>query len=124
MAAPLEPVPLARAITEQAYKAGASLVTTLYADHAATLARFAHAADDAFDAAAGWLYAGMAEAFREGAARLATSSDDPSLLAGQDPNRVSPANRARSKTYLPALDLIAGFATNWMIGSARSTSTA
>ncbi len=32
MTAPLDAVPLARRITEQAYRAGASLVTTLYTD--------------------------------------------------------------------------------------------
>ncbi|WP_336490567.1 aminopeptidase [Methylobacterium nigriterrae] len=120
MTAPLDALPLSRAITEQAYRAGASLVTTLYADDAATLARFAHAPDAAFDTAAGWLYGGMAEAFRGGAARLAISGDDPSLLAGQDSDRVARANRARSKAYVPALELIANFATNWTIVSAAT----
>ena len=118
--APLETVPLARAITEQAYKAGASLVTTFYADDAATLARFAYAPDEAFDTAPGWLYAGMAEAYRNGAARLAIAGDDPSLLAGQDSVKVARANRARSQAYVPALELIANFATNWTIVSAAT----
>ena len=89
MTAPLEAAPLARAITTEAYKAGASLVTTFYSDDAATLARFAHAPEDAFDTAAGWLYSGMADAFRNGAARLAIAGDDPSLLAGQDAQKVA-----------------------------------
>ena len=88
MTAPLETVPLARAITEEAYKAGASLVTTFYADDAGTLARFAYAPDEAFDTAAGWLYTGMAEAYRNGAARLAIElavddvNADRTVLAG------------------------------------------
>ncbi|MGU3360934.1 aminopeptidase [Methylobacterium sp. M6A4_1b] len=118
--APLETVPLARLITEQAYKAGASLVTTFYADDAATLARFAYAPDAAFDTAAGWLYSSMAEAYRNGAARLAIAGDDPSLLAGQDSAKVARANRARSKAYVPALELIANFSTNWTIVSAAT----
>ena len=120
MTAPLDAVPLARRITEHAYRAGASLVTTLFTDEAATLARFAHAPAEAFDQAPGWLYDGMAAAFRSGAARLAIAGDDPSLLAGQDPDKVSRANRARSAAYRPALDLIAGFATNWTIVSAAT----
>ena len=120
LTAPLDAVPLARAITEEAYRAGASLVTTLYGDDAATLARFAHAPDAAFETAAGWLYAGMADAYRDGAARLAISGDDPSLLAGQDPDKVARANRSRSKAYVPALEMIAGFATNWTIVSAAT----
>ena len=55
MTAPLEAVPLARRITEQAYRAGASLVTTLYTDDEATLMRYRFAPDAAFDRAAGWL---------------------------------------------------------------------
>ena len=120
MTAPLEAAPLARAITTEAYKAGASLVTMLYADDTAALARFAHAPDDAFDVAPAWLYDGMAAAFRGGAARLAIAGDDPSLLAGQDADKVARANRARSKAYRPALDVIAGFDINWTIVSAAT----
>ncbi|MEH3144528.1 MAG: aminopeptidase [Methylobacterium frigidaeris] len=120
MTAPIEAMGLARRITAEAYRAGASLVTTLVGDDASTLARFAHAPDDAFDVAAGWLYEGMAKAFRNGAARLAIAGDDPSLLAGQDTEKVARANRARSRAYMPALELIANFSTNWTIVSAAT----
>jgi aminopeptidase len=120
MTAPLDAAPLARAITTEAYRAGASLVTTLYSDDHSTLARFAHAPEDAFDTASGWLYEGMAAAFSRGAARLAIAGDDPSLLAGQNADHVSRANRARSIAYRPALDLIVGFAINWSIVSAAT----
>jgi len=113
--APLDAVPLVRRITEHAYRAGASLVTTLLSDDASTLARFEHAPDAAFDVAAGWLYDGMATAYRGGAARLAIAGENPSLLAGQDPARVARANRARSVAYRPALELITGFGINWTI---------
>ena len=68
-------------------------MTTLVTDETAALMRFAHARDGAFDTAPAWLYDGMAAAFRGGAARLAIAGDDPSLLAGQDAERVSRANR-------------------------------
>lgn len=115
--APLDAVPLVRRITEHAYRAGASLVTTFLNDDAAALARFAHAPDAAFDTAPGWLFDGMAAAFRGGAARLAIAGENPSLLAGQDPARVARANRARSVAYRPALELITGFGINWTIAS-------
>jgi aminopeptidase len=117
MTAPLEALPLARRITEHAYKAGASLVTTLFSDEAATLMRFRHAPDDSFDRATAWLFEGMAAAFRSGAARLAIVGEDPALLAKEDPDKVARANKARSKAYLPALELIAGFDINWTIAS-------
>jgi aminopeptidase len=118
--APLEAVPLARRITEHAYRAGASLVTTFYSDEEATLMRYRHGRRESFDTASAWLFEGMAAAYRNGAARLAIVGEDPSLLAGEDPDKVSRANRARSQAYMPALNLIAGFDINWTIVSAAT----
>ncbi len=115
LTAPLQAVPLVRRITEHAYKAGASQVTTLLTDDAATLSRFQHAPDDAFDYAPAWLFEGMASAYRAGAARMAIGGENPALLSGQDPDRVARANRARSVAYRPALELITNFAINWSI---------
>lgn len=115
MTAPLESAPLVRLITEHAYKAGASLVTALYSDEATTLARFAHAPDAAFDYAPAWLFEGMAAAYRNGAARLAIGGENPALLAGQDPEKVSRSNKARSIAYRPAMELITSFDINWSI---------
>ena len=117
LTAPLDAAPLVRRITEHAYRAGASLVTPIYSDDEAVLARFRFAPDESFDAAPGWLFDGMAAAYRRGAARLAVVGDDPALLASQDPDKVARANRARSQAYVPALELIAGFAINWTIVS-------
>src|SRR5690606_36600270 len=82
-----------------------------------TLARYRHAKDLGFDRAAGWLYAGMAEAYRNNAARLAVSGDNPMMLAAEEPDKVTRANRANSAAYRPALELITGFDINWNIGS-------
>lgn len=118
--APLDAVPLVRRITEHAYRAGASLVTTVYADDETTLARYRFAPEDSFDAAPGWLFNGMAEAFRGGAARLAIAGENPALLAGQDPAKLARANKARSMAYRPALELITGFAINWCVIAAAT----
>lgn len=118
--APLEALALVRRITEHAYKAGASLVTTFFSDEEATLMRYRHSREEGFDTASAWLYEGMAAAYKNGAARLAVVGEDPSLLAKEDPDKVSRANRARSKAYMPALSLIAGFDINWTIVSAAT----
>jgi aminopeptidase len=117
LTAPLDAVPLVRRITEHAYKAGASLVTTLLSDEQAALARYQYAPTEAFDYAPAWLFKGMADAYSNGAARLAIGGDNPALLAGQDPDKVSRANRARSVAYRPALELITNFDINWSIVS-------
>jgi len=120
MTAPLDAVPLARRITEQAYRAGASLVTTLYSDDEATLMRYRYAPDEAFDRAAGWLYDGMGAAYRGGAARLAITGASPLLLSNEDPAKVGRANQAVSKAYRPALELITRHEINWTIVAAAT----
>ncbi len=92
----------------------------MYADDVTTKARYEHAQDEAFDVAPSWLFGGMAEAFKGGAARLAIAGEDPSLLAGQDPKKLSRANKARSLAYRPALELITGFAINWCVIAAAT----
>ncbi len=120
MTATLDTLPLVRRITEQAYMAGATLVTTLLADEDATLLRYRCASNDTFDYAAGWLYEGMAKAFRNGAARLAVAGGNPSLLSKEDPEKVGRANRAVSKAYRPALELITRHDINWTIVAAAT----
>ena len=113
--APLDAAPLVRRITEHAYKAGASLVTCFFTDEAAKLARFRYAPDAAFDTAATWLADGIASAFRNNAARLAITGEDPALLSGEDPERIARANRANSIANQASLGLITNFAINWNI---------
>ncbi|MFZ0746728.1 MAG: aminopeptidase [Terracidiphilus sp.] len=115
MTASLDALPLARRITEQAYRAGASLVTTLYSDDEAALMRYRFAPDESFDHAAKWLYDGMGAAFKSGAARLAIAGGNPTLLSNEDATKVGRANRAVSQAYRPALELITRHEINWTI---------
>jgi aminopeptidase len=115
LTAPSVALPLVRRIAEHAYKAGAGLVTPILSDEAITLARYRFAPDDSFDRAAGWLYEGMAKAFGANTARLAIVGDNPMLLAGEDPAKVSRASKANSIAYQPALEKIVNFETNWNI---------
>jgi len=115
MTASIDALPLARRITEHAYRAGASLVTTLYTDDATALMRYRLAPNESFDRAPNWLYEGMAAAFKSGAARLAITGADPLLLSNEDPEKVGRANRAVSIGYRPALELITRHEINWTI---------
>jgi aminopeptidase len=103
--ASLEALPLVRRITEHAYRAGASLVTTFFSDDEATLARFRYAS---------------AQAFRNNAARMAIAGTNPALLAKEDPEKVGRANRAASKASRPAMELITRHAINWTIVAAAT----
>jgi aminopeptidase len=115
LTAPSAALPLVRKIAEHAYKAGAGLVMPFFSDEEITLARYRFAPDASFDRAANWLYDGMAKAFSANTARLAIVGDNPMLLSGQDPAKVSRANKSNSMAYQPALEKIAGFDINWNI---------
>ena len=115
LTSPTSALPLARKITEYAYKAGAGLVTTIFADEEMTLARYRYGHDLSFDRAPGWLYDGLARAFDDNTARLAISGDNPMLLGSEDPEKVGRANRALSKAYRPALTKIVAHEINWSI---------
>src|SRR5580700_65034 len=115
MTASLDSLALARRITEHAYRAGASLVTTLFNDDEAALMRYRFAPDESFDRAPAWLYDGMGAAFKSGAARLAIAGANPSLLSNENPDHVGRANRAVSQAYRPALELITRHEINWTI---------
>ncbi len=120
MTATLDTLPLVRRITEHAYKAGAKLVTTMLSDEESTLLRYQYGSDASFDYAPSWLYDGIANAFKSGAARLAVAGSNPALLSQQDPEKVSRANRATSKAYRPALELITRHDINWTIVAAAT----
>src|SRR6266436_5440041 len=115
LTAPAVALPLVRRITEHAYKAGAGLVTFLLSDDEITLSRYRFGHNDSFDRAAGWLYEGMAKAFAANTARLAIVVDNPMLLSGEDPAKVSRASKANSMAYQPALEKIVKFDINWNI---------
>ena len=101
LTAPLQALPLVRRITEHAYRAGASQVTTLFSDEEATLARFRLAPDAAFDHAPAWLFEGMAAAYRAGAARSPSAaktrrcSPNKTRTASPAPTAPAPSPTAR-----------------------------
>jgi aminopeptidase len=57
----------------------------------------------------------MGTAFKSGAARLAIAGANPLLLSNEDPEKVGRANRAASKAYRPAMELITRHEINWTI---------
>lgn len=120
MTAPMDALPLGRKITEQAYKAGAKLVTTFYSDDTSALARYKYAPDASFDYAPTWLQDAIANGFRSGAARLAIAGANPALLAQQDPAKVARTNVAASKAGKAAMELITRHEINWTIVAAAT----
>ena len=115
LTAPMAALPLVRLVAAAAYRAGAGVVTPIFADEAITLAKFAHGSEASFDRAPNWLYNGMAEGFAANAARMAIAGDNPMLLAGQDPAKVAQLGKANAMAAKPAMTAITNFAVNWSI---------
>lgn len=113
--APMAALELVQRIAVHAYKAGAGIVTPFFNDDAITLARYENASDESFDKAPAWLFEGMAQAYKNGAARMAITGDDPMLLADQDPEKIARLSKATSIAAKPAMEPIVGFEVNWNI---------
>mgnify|MGYP001199429075 CR=1 FL=1 len=113
--APIEAVDLVRAVTKIAYNAGAKLVTTFYGDDTTALMRYTESDCSQLDYANGWLARGIAEAFGNGAARLAIIGDNPTLFKDVDPAHLSTAGKARGIAYKPLSKLITDSVSNWSI---------
>jgi aminopeptidase len=112
---PVEALPLVQRVTEHAYRAGASLVTTLFTDDASVSARLRSAKDAAFDVSSDWLLDGMARAFQEGAACLFLMADNPYLLAEEDQDKVSRASKSYLRARAAIMPAIFNMRTNWSL---------
>jgi aminopeptidase len=121
---PIETVPLVRRVTEHAYRAGASLVTTFYADDFSTRCRFRYANDESFDVGTDWLQSAVARAFQEGAAGLFILADDPNLLVAENEDKVSRASKAHLRARAPILTEIFNLRTNWSLTTAATSAWA
>ena len=113
--APIEAVELVRHVTEAAYKAGASTVTTLYSDDVAELSRYKLVDPEMLDISTNWLANGITEGFDNGAARLAILGRNPTLLKDIDPNLIARAGRARAKAYKNLMNSVTSSKSQWSI---------
>lgn len=113
VSAPVEALPLVRAIAVHAYRAGARNVLPLFIDPHLTLARLEHADDDSLDYAPAWFFEAVAEALKRGAARLTVTGEDPQLLMGQPPARVARTRSALAIASRPVMEILQTVGTNW-----------
>jgi aminopeptidase len=116
----LEAAPLVRHITECAYKAGASLVETLWGDEVLQFTRFAHAPRDSFGEFSSWLPKALIEHVEHGHAVLSVYANDPDLLKDQPLDLVTAMQRATSKSMQGFRELISRNQTNWAVIAAPS----
>ena len=120
----LDAAPLVRAVSAQAYDAGAPLVEVLWGDEALVTLRFRHAPPESFGQASAWLPGALLEHVQAGHASLSIYANDPDLLRSAPPERVSAIQSATAHAVKPFRDSISKNATNWCVVAAPAASWA
>jgi aminopeptidase len=113
--APVEAVPLVRAIATHAYRAGAAAVSVQFSDQELARIHLTEGAEPSFDHASAWRYDGLTRGLSEGAALLAVTGTDPNLLAGCDPARKARTQKAQALAARGIQSLTGAFSVNWSI---------
>jgi aminopeptidase len=110
---PLEAAPLVRAVTEKAYRMGATLVEVFWGDDPVDLARASLADKETLDVYPSWIAGEMEASAARGDARLTLTSGNPYLYADVDPDRLAAMQRARSQTLTKTLEFLDQHPFNW-----------
>lgn len=111
--APIDALPLVRAVTRAAYEAGSSYVMPVIEDDAVKQIRYRFASGKSFDVAPAWYYEGLGVALRAGAAHLTISGSDPFMLDGANEDAVARGTKALREASLPAMVVMQRLLTNW-----------
>lgn len=95
--ADVEAIDFTRRCVKEAYKAGAKQVYVEYSDGVITREKYMSAPNDAFDEYPQWQADKYTQIAKEGGSFLSIISDDPDLLAGVDPDRISRSQKIAGK---------------------------
>ncbi len=114
----LEAAPLVREIAAAAYRAGASLVETIWGDEGLQMTRYRLAPRDSFGEFSAWLPKALFEHAEAGQAIVSVYANDPDQLKDEPPELVSAVQQAVSKQVRPFRELISRNQTNWTVVAA------
>jgi aminopeptidase len=116
-----EAAPLVRQIAASAYRAGASLVETLWGDEAMLLKRFAYAPHASLSEFSAWMPKALTDHVEAGHAVLSIYANDPDLLKNEPPEVVGALQGATSRAMQPFRELISRNQTNWAVIAAAGS---
>ncbi|SMB96080.1 aminopeptidase [Deinococcus hopiensis] len=115
--APLEAAPLVRLVARAAYRAGALDVRANYSDPHLNLALYEDGADNAVDFLPEWFAEESEHLLEDGYAFIAIVGEDPSLLAGVNPDRVAQRSKLTSQAMRKVNEAIGGMHVNWTVAA-------
>ena len=115
---PVEAAPLARAVVDAAYRAGASFVDVRWDDDAVIYSRFAYAPEGTFETISKWRVDAELEVAQAGGSVVAIRATDPNLLGSVDAARVTAHQRALASYRRPYSQIQMSNRLNWNLVSA------
>ncbi len=115
---PVETAPLARAVVDAAYRAGASFVDVRWDDDHVVKSRFANAPEGSFETISKWRVDAELEVANSGGSVIAIRATDPNLLGGLDAARVTAHQRALATYRRPYSQIQMSNRLNWNLISA------
>lgn len=118
---PIEAAPLVREVVRQAYAMGSPFVEVIWGDETVRLARFRYAPADSFHHYSTWHSDALREHTNRGDAVLNVTADNPALLEGIPPERVSTARRVLLEHMAPYFQNVTRNAMNWLVAAAAVT---
>ena len=121
---PITCAPLARAIAEAAYRAGAHDVTMLYSDELFSRSRFLLGRPDIFSEFPQWRRELLLTQAKSGAAFVSISAGDPEIFKSVDPDRLQMANMAAAAAMEEYRERLMNNENSWCIVSAPTLSWA
>jgi aminopeptidase len=118
---PIETAPLVREVVRQAYQMGSPFVEVIWGDEAVRLARFRYAPPDSFHHYSTWHSDALRDHTNRGDAVLNIAADNPTLLEGIPPERLSTARRTVLEHMAPDFQNVTRNVMNWLVASAPVT---
>ncbi len=117
---PLHAAPLVRAVTLEAYQAGARYVDVIWNDEELIRTRVQYAPADSFGEYSDSHVSAMLDIVEKGDAMLTIRSNNPDLLSDLDPERVGAMQKTHLEKFGPVSQGITGNKLNWLVVAASS----
>lgn len=114
---PIEAKEYARALSKEAYRAGARNVIINWSDEQSTLIKFLDAPDEAFKEYPKYLADGKADLAEKGAAFISIAASNPDLFKDVDPNRISTYNKTASLALKKYREYMMASRVAWLVVS-------
>ncbi|KAA0546123.1 aminopeptidase [Bacillus sp. BGMRC 2118] len=117
VAAPLVAADYVRAVAESAYNAGAKNVHVEWSDEVLTRIKYENAPDEAFAEFPVWKVKGYEEMAKDGCAYLSIYAQNPDLLKGINPDRISTANKTMAQHMKEFRNMTQASQISWCVVS-------